>query len=87
MHRKCLLQHLVWAGMQEMIIVTVTTISSFALGSQRSHCLHSGGVRPFLPLSGRGKPLSLERLRPTWARPQEVCGLAFLTWLPYLRIR
>lgn len=53
MHRKCLVQHLAWAGMQEVIIVTSTTISSFALGCQRSHRLQSGGVRPLLPLTLR----------------------------------
>ena len=36
MHKKCLVQHLVGAGMQEMIIITTTTISSFALASRRS---------------------------------------------------
>lgn len=35
MHRKCFVQHLVWAGMQDMVIITITTISSFALGSHR----------------------------------------------------
>lgn len=29
------MQHLVWAGMQDMVIITITTISSFALGSHR----------------------------------------------------
>ena len=36
-----------------MIIITITTISSSALGCQRSHRLQSGGVRPLLPLALR----------------------------------
>lgn len=53
MHRKCLVQHPAWAGMQETVIVTGTTISSFALACQRSCCLQPGGVRPLLPLALR----------------------------------
>lgn len=55
MHRKCLVWHLALAGMQEMVLVTITTISSSALGSQRSprRPLPAGDVRPLLPLAFR----------------------------------
>lgn len=55
MRRKCLVWHLAPAGMQEMVLVTITTISSSALGSQRSprRPLPAGDVRPLLPLAFR----------------------------------